>query len=572
MIPEDKMNKKKRNFKQTLYYLFLKYSVIPIILAFILFFVFMVFAFEINTVHKTNQASLNISRSLEQVCKNYQNEIEKASRSEYVIDLIKTRRHSNLVYDEFYKFNNSQKVKSTFYIVDKKNVLLVSTAPNSDSEIENSRVRSIIDRIEKKPDKTLIEADFNNYPNNKNTVYTFAKAVKDHSGNTIGYMIYQLFEDDLQKIIMVPDNEIAVVVDEYGSIIVTNNNSVKGLMNKFNPRYYYKDNFVLLDMGKYYISKAKIPNMLIYIYTMNPVGIRNIIYILYTIFLILTSFVLVLLLNYLAKKMSSRNTESIDKLIFAINELQNGKMDFYVDIKSGDEFEILANQYNKMLNELNILIKKNQELSDLRRITEIKQLQSQFNPHFMFNVLETLRYSILIEPKEAEKIVISLSKLLRYSVNYDGQKVLMKQDLDYIQDYLTLNKFRFNDRLEYTIDIPDNVRSAYVPKLLLQPIVENSIKYGYIYKDKLSIKIKGQLEGKTITLEVCDNGNGMTEDKLNELRKTLKSPENTSEHTGIYNVNRRIVLLYGSEYGVKIESAIGIGTSVKITIPFEEAM
>jgi len=562
------MVKKNRNFKESIRYFFLKYAVIPVIIAFALFSIFMIAVLRINTINKTNQASYNISSSLGQVYKNYSDEIEKTSKSPAVINLINTRLHSNQVYDEFYKFNNNQKVKSIFYVIDKNDVFLVYTAA-SDADIGRSIIRNSIYRIEENPDLTIAQTDVVNYPNNRKTVYTFAKAVKDKTG-IIGYVIYQLYEEDLQKLIRVSDNEIAVITDEYNSVIVTNNNSVEGLMNKFNPKYYYKDKYAELETGKYYINSEKVPNASIYVYTLNSIQIKNLIFILYFIFLIIVSIGLMLLMNHLANRMSSRNTESIDKLIHSVNQLQNGKMDSYVDIKSGDEFEVLANQYNIMLDELNGLINKNEELSNLRRITEIKQLQSQFNPHFIFNILGTLRYSILIAPKEAEKIVIGLSSLLRYSINYEGQKVVLEKDLDYIQDYLRLNKYRFNDRLEYSINIPEEIKKAYVPKLFLQAVIENSIKYGYIHKDKLKISEEGHLDGGILTLEVRDNGNGMTLDQLQKVREILNQPENLSEHTGLYNIHRRIVLLYGEEYGIQIESTLGVGTNVKITIPYEE--
>ncbi|MDV3427304.1 MAG: histidine kinase [Bacillota bacterium] len=562
------MVKKNRNFKESIRYFFLKYAVIPVIIAFALFSIFMIAVLRINTINKTNQASYNISSSMGQVYKNYSDEIERTSKSPAVINLINTRLHSNQVYDEFYKFNNNQKVKSIFYVIDKNDVFLVYTAA-SDADIGRSIIRNSIYRIEENPDLTIAQTDVVNYPNGRKTVYTFAKAVKDKTG-IIGYVIYQLYEEDIQKLIRVSDNEIAVITDEYNSVIVTNNNSVVGLMNKFNPKYYYKDKYVELETGKYYINREEVPNASIYVYTLNSIQIKSLIFILYFIFLIIVSIGLMLLMNHLANRMSSRNTESIDKLIHSVNQLQNGKMDSYVDIKSGDEFEVLANQYNIMLDELNGLITKNEELSNLRRITEIKQLQSQFNPHFIFNILGTLRYSILIAPKEAEKIVIGLSSLLRYSINYEGQKVVLEKDLDYIQDYLRLNKYRFNDRLEYSINMPENIKKAYVPKLFLQAVIENSIKYGYIHKDKLKISAEGHLDGGVLTLEVRDNGNGMTFDQLQNIREIINQPENLSEHTGLYNVHRRIVLLYGEEYGIQIESTLGVGTNVKITIPYEE--
>lgn len=562
------MNKITRNFKETLKYLFLRYAMIPIILVFGLFSIFMLVALRINVINNTKEAGKNITSSLDEVYTNYYEQTKEMSKSTAVKNLINTRLDSNLVFDEFYKFNNSQEVKSVFHVVDNKGVFLATTTP-SDSDIERFIIRNIIPRIKEKPEEVLSQRDSLNYPYNRRTVYTFGKAIVNESSQIIGFIIFQLYEEDMQQLIIVQDNEITVVTDDYNSIIATNNNSVKGLMNKFNPKYYHKEKYVQLGKGNYYINKSSLSIAPVYVYTLNSISIKSIIFILYFLFILIVSTVLWFLINHLAERMSSKNTESIDKLIHSVNELQNGKMDSYVDINSGDEFEVLGHQYNKMLDELNELITKNEELSNLRRISEIKQLQSQFNPHFIFNVLETLRYSVLITPKDAEKIIIGLSRLLRYSVNYEGQKVLLKKDLDYIEDYLELNKFRFNNRLEYTIDIREEMKEALVPKLLLQAIIENSIKYAYKDKDTLIIEIKGNIiEGKLI-LEVKDNGSGIEEEQLQDIRKILSEPQNSSEHIGLYNVHRRLVLLYGENYGITINSTYGKGTDVKITIPYE---
>ncbi|MBU3172500.1 hypothetical protein [Clostridium estertheticum] len=143
---------------------------------------------------------------------------------------------------------------TVFYIVDNDGIFLISTQ-TTDDEISKPNVGNITLRAVEMANEVIKQTDIVNYINNKETVYTFAKSVNDGNGKIVGCLIYQLYEEDLQQLIRVRGNEIEVVADEYSNIIVTNNNSVKGLMNKFIPKYYYKDKYVNLDVDKYYINK-----------------------------------------------------------------------------------------------------------------------------------------------------------------------------------------------------------------------------------------------------------------------------------------------------------------------------
>lgn len=266
--------------------------------------------------------------------------------------------------------------------------------------------------------------------------------------------------------------------------------------------------------------------------------------------------------------MSARNSESIDKLIHALAQLREGNFNGYVDIQTNDEFQILGNEYNVMLDRLKELIEKNKELSELRTIIEVKQLQSQFHPHFIFNVLETLRYAIKIDANQAQEIVLILSRLLRYSIGHD-RSVQLKNDMNYVRDYLKLQQIRFNDRLDYRITVADETLDVYVPKLLLQPIIENAIKYGYENQSDVLIEINIYTSAGKLILEVRDNGQGMSKERLQGVKQILQSQTNTTQHIGLYNVHRRLVLLYGEASGIHIDSTQGTGTCVVLTIPYE---
>lgn len=562
------MDRNHKSFKKYIKDLFFKYALITILILFILFSIFIVIVNRVNVIINTKQASSNISNQIEEIYNNYYNEVDRMSSSNNVISCIHTRLNSNHVYNEYYDFINKQKVKGVLNIVDSNGVFLIST--NSSSNNTNDHITNdIIPKLNKIGDYVLSEIDISSYKYNKTTTYTFAKKIKDNNV-LIGYLIYQLYEDEFEDLLFQNKTEISIITDSHNRIIATNNNSIKGLMNKFSPKYCSNENYVTILGEKYYINRSIISNTPLYVYTLNSTAINRNIFVIYFAFIILMGIVLVFIINYLANRISESNSKSIDKLIVSVNELKNGNMNAYVNIKSGDEFEVLAHEYNVMLDNLNELIRKNSELVNLTHESEIKVLQSQFNPHFIFNILETLRYSVLINPKESEKIILGLSKLLRYSIKNDNQKVILSNDIEYIEEYLNLNKFRFKEKLKYTIDISDSARKALIPKLLLQAIVENSIKYGYKHKENLEINILGNIIDYNLILEVSDNGSGMTEEELININSILNNPNNTSSHIGLHNSYRRLVLLYGDKQKFQIKSILDKGTYVKILIPYEE--
>ena len=162
--------------------------------------------------------------------------------------------------------------------------------------------KDIIPRISRLPAMSLSETNHVRYPYDRYTVYTFGTAIKSND-QVVGYIIYQLYEEDIQKLIFVQNNEIAVITDQYNTIISTNNNITKGLMNKFNPSM-NSSGYVTLNKGKYYISESSIPSAQMNVYTLNTLPHNGYIYFSFTLFIIATSILLWFLIHFLANKMS----------------------------------------------------------------------------------------------------------------------------------------------------------------------------------------------------------------------------------------------------------------------------
>ena len=197
---------------------------------------------------------------------------------------------------------------------------------------------------------------------------------------------------------------------------------------------------------------------------------------------------------------------------------------------------------------------------------QIKYLQAQINPHFIYNTLDNIRYLIPADPQRAQQLIGRFIGILRYSINNTKHNVTVKDDLKYLQDYLVIQSTRFGANFSYEIGIDNACMEFIIPKLLLQPLLENSIKYGFQKKPRIHIRVRGWLGEDALYFTVEDNGGGVDETMLEQLRDILRSDEVNIEHNGLQNINRRIWLGYGGDSGLTIDSTEGEGFTVKLKL------
>ncbi|MCF2702563.1 sensor histidine kinase [Enterocloster clostridioformis] len=272
-----------------------------------------------------------------------------------------------------------------------------------------------------------------------------------------------------------------------------------------------------------------------------------------------------------AGKVADKKTEIIYDLIGALDQVEKGDLDVSLKITSGDEFERIGHSFNTMIGSIRHLLARHQELAKENLLATVQILESQFNPHFLFNTLESIRYMIKFGPGEAEKMLVSLSRMLRYSIQNGKDVVTVKEEMDFISRYLQVMLYRYGDRLRYSIDLEEGSRGASIPRMTLQPIVVNSIKYGFGEdRDCLEIRISTRIQKGVLSVIIADDGVGIRPELLEELKANLDQGQNQTDHIGIYNVHKRIRLVYGSRYGVGIDSKIEEGTVVTLRVPCEE--
>lgn len=213
---------------------------------------------------------------------------------------------------------------------------------------------------------------------------------------------------------------------------------------------------------------------------------------------------------------------------------------------------------------------KRKNLEKVLKESELKALQYQVNPHFMFNALNTIQnLAYLEDAPKTQDIIHSFSDLIKYSLrNEDTKTTYLYDEINYIKSYMNIQKARFGDKINYSIDIDKKYHDLKCPFMILQPILENFVKYVVERSvDTAEINIKGYESGNDFVLEIMDNGEGISTEKIRRILEGYDY-KNKGQSTGLYNINQRLVDLYGKEYGLQMYSAnfkaTGLITSIKI--------
>ncbi len=265
-----------------------------------------------------------------------------------------------------------------------------------------------------------------------------------------------------------------------------------------------------------------------------------------------------------------------NKIILHIKEKRLRKPDKPLQLKGCTEVIEIGNAFSDMLfsiHDLNTqIVKTSNDLYEAelqRKISELSLLKSQINPHFLYNTLELVRsISQKKQIPEISHIVVSMAKILRYSIKGDDF-VSLEQELEITEAYINIQRARFSEKFNVIISITDEARNAMVIKMLLQPLVENAIFHGLEPKNFGGILyIGGAIENDTLIITIRDNGIGIAPEVLLPIQKSLTSKiYDTSKHIGLVNTNARMKLQYGEAYGLNIESSIGDGTCVTLSLP-----
>ncbi|WP_319560554.1 sensor histidine kinase [Marispirochaeta sp.] len=269
-------------------------------------------------------------------------------------------------------------------------------------------------------------------------------------------------------------------------------------------------------------------------------------------------------------------TKPIRQLQNTMKSVDTGDFQLVGRIRATEEIRELAREYDIMVSRIRELMQENIREQELKRKSDLKALQAQINPHFLYNTLDSIIW--MGEMKQHSEVVLmtsALSKLFRISISKGRELISIKDEIDHVQSYLTIEDMRYRNKFDYIIDVEPALYEFEILKITLQPLVENAIYHGIKEIDgRGRISIKGEKRDDTIVFTVQDNGRGMEAEKLRLLNSALKDPfQEQGRHArggmgvGIRNVHARLMLYFGEDYGLSCESRRGEGTTITILFP-----
>ncbi|ONI46132.1 hypothetical protein AN641_02380 [Candidatus Epulonipiscioides gigas] len=292
--------------------------------------------------------------------------------------------------------------------------------------------------------------------------------------------------------------------------------------------------------------------------------------------LVILIIILVFAITTIFKKVTNRLFNKFYEILYSIHEIQRGDLSIVIEKSGDDEINDLGEQINKLSNQIKNLVEENVNREILIKNSEIKALQNQINAHFIYNVLESIKMMAEIEEHyEISDAITALGKLLRYTIKWTNINVTIQEEIEYIKNYMILINLRFDYEISLNISIDDFVGKQLIPKMSLQPIVENSLYHGIEeLAEETTIYITGVANETALYIEIMDTGRGMDSEAITRLYQKIngeiESAGGAGNGIGLKNVQDRIRMCFGDEYNLVITSKKDEFTKVRMYLPITQ--
>ncbi len=396
------------------------------------------------------------------------------------------------------------------------------------------------------------------------------KVLQINTGETLGYIFVNVDISEIRKILTnqlinyrLVDNNAVVISSALSSEYLEEANvsellsqAAKNQTEKYHGRKYYISNYEIADYGWELMGITDLNEF--------NVEAKKIIYLI--VIIAAAAIILEMLLsNYLSRII----TVPLQKLKSGAEEIAGGNMNLRLHFKSEDEIGQLGNSFNYMTEQVQELLVKVDYEARKKQEYEFALLNEQVKPHFLYNSLDIItKLSEMNRSQEARRAIRRLADYYRNSLSDSKKIITIKQEIQIVEDYLELQRIRYKDLFTYEVQVDEEISQMLIPKLTLQPLIENAIYHGLKYKEGAGeLRVTGRKTEDQVILSVSDNGAGMSKSDLEDILQN--QPEG---HFGVYSVNHRIKLFFGEQYGIVIHSEVGVGTSVEVILPAKQIL
>lgn len=401
-----------------------------------------------------------------------------------------------------------------------------------------------------------------------------AAAVRDDQGNITGYIVAAILKEHFADMLTGIGKEkqgILYLIDDFQETVYCSE-------KKYDEDELRSMRKLLEESGEseltgidYTCYMTYIEDCNLYLYYRQPTAAMNLMR--HSIFIIalFSSLLTLLLCLILSKYFSSYFYRPIQKMQGALREIQEGHFDAHIEVEDTDEFGQLSDSFNVMSEHLTDnmekLLLRERDLNE----ANIKMMQAQLNPHFLYNTLDTMKWlGKANDVPEVATLSSGMAQILRMSISA-GQFITLAEEMNLLEAYVEIQKIRFEDKFEFIVDLPDGLTDCEVPKLILQPLVENSIIHGFDGREKGIIIVQAVQEDGELLITVQDDGIGINDEMLCKLNENIKLESNDHGNIGFYNVNAIIKLNYGETYGMHVTLREEGGTIISVKIPIRRA-
>ena len=398
-----------------------------------------------------------------------------------------------------------------------------------------------------------------------------------NTGETIGFLFININETTFTDLFSEQLVDYSIYKDDGRLLYSKVNNANSPKLDRFLMDPYPKSKLITLENNRVLVTKTHIERLNWILLSQANLNVltRDLTNILMLLVIMLLT--IIILEITMTSVLNNLITNPIMKLKQGVEEISKGNFDFHFRMKTNDEIGLFAQSFNHMSAQIKKLLKDVEREEKKKREYELALIQQQIKPHFLYNSLDIiLKLSQLGQNRKAQKVTIRLADYYRKSLSCGADVISVKDEINLTVDYLELQKLRYSEMFDYQIDVSNHIEGKVIPKLSLQPIVENAIEHGFSYSCASGhLRIYDEIKDDVYAIIITDNGAGIAPERVERINAMLSNTLSTHQvqnvdSFGLKNVNHRLKLFFGDAYGIHIKSLEGKGTEIMIKLPRED--